>query len=63
LELIVKHFHLHPLIPNDDNKYFSMDEIWIASVKEIYNFCVKNDLRYVWGYMWTNWYQKEHWTL
>jgi len=63
LELIVKHFHLHSLIPNDDNKYLSIDEIWITSVKEMYSFCVKYDLRYVWGYMWINWYEKKHWTL
>jgi len=63
LELIVKHFHLHPLIPNDDNKYFSINEIWIVSVKEMYSFCVEYDLRHVWGYLWTNWYQKEYWVL
>src|ERR1044072_910863 len=63
LELIVKHFHLHPLIPNDDNMYFSIDEIWILSVKEMYSFCVEYNLRHVWGYLWTNWYQKEYWVL
>ena len=63
LELIVKHFHFHSLIPNDDNMYFSIDEIWNMSVKEMYSFCVEHNLKYVWGYMWTNWYQKEHWTL
>lgn len=50
LKLIIKYFHLHSLIPNDNNEYF-IDEIWIASVKEMYNCCVKNDLRYVWTYM------------
>ena len=63
LNLITKHFHFHPLIPNDNNEYFLTNEIWVASVKEMYGFCVEHDLRYVWAYMWTNWYQKDHWIL
>jgi len=63
LDMIVYHFHLHPMIPNDQNQYFTADEIWFISVREMYQFCVQKDLRNVWAYMWTNWYQKSTWRL
>jgi len=63
LDMIVYHFHLHPMIPNDQNQYFTVDEIWFTSVQEMYQFCVQKDLRNVWAYMWTNWYQKSTWRL
>jgi len=51
------------MIPNDQNQYFTVDEIWFTSVQEMYQFCVQKDLRNVWAYMWTNWYQKSTWRL
>ena len=63
LDIIVYHFHLHPMIPNDQNQYITADEIWFTSVREMYQFCVQKDLRNVWAYMWTNWYQKSTWRL
>jgi hypothetical protein len=42
LDIVERHFHLHPLIPIDKNGTFlNADEIWSRSVKEIYEFCVK----------------------
>ncbi|POG71102.1 hypothetical protein GLOIN_2v1609966, partial [Rhizophagus irregularis DAOM 181602=DAOM 197198] len=38
LKLITRHLHLHPLIPNENNEYFSTNEIWVISVKEMYDF-------------------------
>lgn len=63
LEKITYHFHLHPLIPDDTNQLLSDDEIWLLSVREMYDLCVLHDLKNVWAYMWTNWYQKNHWVL
>jgi len=63
LDIIVYHFHLHPLIPNDQNQFLSTNDIWFLSVQEMYRFCVQNDLKNVWAYLWTNWYQKTRWSL
>jgi len=63
LEIISYHFHLHPLLPNDNNQYLTENEIWLLSVWEMYGFCVTNDLKNVWAYMWMNWYEKRHWRL
>jgi len=52
LDKITYHFHLHPLIPNDENNFLTSDEIWLLSVQEMYDFCVQHDLKYVWAYMW-----------
>ena len=60
LEIISYHFHLHPLLPNDNNQYLTENEIWLLSVREMYGFCVTNDLKNVWAYMWMNWYEKRH---
>ncbi|PKC14534.1 hypothetical protein RhiirA5_284221, partial [Rhizophagus irregularis] len=60
LKLITRHLHLHPLIPNENNEYFSTNEIWVISVKEMYDFVLNMILGM---YMWTNWYQKDHWIL
>ena len=61
--MIVYHFHLHPLIPNDQNQFLSAGDIWLLSVREMYEFCHQKDLKNVWAYMWTNWYQKNIWIL
>ena len=29
----------------------------------MYDFCYENDLKYVWAYMWCNWYQFNLWIL
>jgi len=63
LNMIIYHFHLHPLIPNDQNQFLSTNDIWLLSVQEMYRFCVQNDLKNVWAYLWTNWYQRSRWNL
>ena len=47
IELFVKHFHLHSLIPTKNGEFLSYENIWKLSVKEIYDFCYNNDLKYV----------------
>ena len=63
IELFVKHFHLHPLIPIENGKFLTYEDIWKLSTKEMYDFCYENDLKYVWAYMWCNWYQFNLWIL
>ena len=63
LDKIAYHFHLHPLIPNDENEFLTSDELWLLFVRELYDFCVQHDLKHVWAYMWVNWYKKEDWVL
>ncbi|CAG8653296.1 28384_t:CDS:2 [Gigaspora margarita] len=63
IDMVEKHIHLHPLIPNSDGSFLTGQEIWKQSTYEMYKFCVDNDLRYVWAYMWCNWYRKETWIL
>ncbi|CAG8783087.1 7263_t:CDS:2, partial [Rhizophagus irregularis] len=61
LELFTKHFHLHPLIPIGSGEFLSSEDIWKLLTEEMYNFCYENDLKYVWAYMWCNWYKFNLW--
>ena len=61
--MVEKHMHLHPLIPNSDGSFLMGQEIWKQSTYEMYKFCINNDLRCVWAYIWCNWYRKETWIL
>ncbi|CAG8815111.1 20890_t:CDS:1, partial [Gigaspora rosea] len=63
IDMVEKHMLLHSLIPNANGTFLSPEEIWQQSTYEIYNFCVNNDLRHVWIYLWNSWYQKEAWVL
>jgi len=51
LDLIERHFHLHPLIPiNNNGMFLSSDEIWNKSVKEVYEFCIYHSNPRLWHY-------------
>lgn len=63
IDLLERHLHWHPLIPNTNGQFLTSEEIWTNSVNEMYQFCFNNELRYVWAYLWVNWYQKEMWNL
>src|SRR5688572_30587014 len=63
IDLLEKHLHWHPLIPNINGQFLTSEEIWTNSVVEMYQFCFNNNLQYVWAYLWINWYQKEMWIL
>ncbi|KAF0511656.1 ATP-dependent DNA helicase pif1 [Gigaspora margarita] len=57
LELIQKHFDMHSLIPVDvQETTLTPADIRRNAVKEMYQFCVKNSLRLLWAYLWTDWY-------
>ncbi|RGB23881.1 hypothetical protein C1646_773861 [Rhizophagus diaphanus] len=57
IELFTKYFHLHPLIPIKHGEFLSSKDIWKLSIKEMYDYCYNNNLKYVWSYMWCNWYK------
>ena len=41
LDIIQRHFHLHPLIPVDKNgRFLNVDEIWKRSVREMYEMMI-----------------------
>ncbi|CAG8749989.1 9593_t:CDS:2, partial [Ambispora leptoticha] len=63
ISIMEHHMHLHPLIPNLEGIFSTKDEIWTQCTKEMYEFCVTNDLKYLWSYLWTNWYRNELWQL
>ena len=41
----------------------SSHDIWLLSVREMHEFCVDHNLKNVWAYLWTNWYQNNTWML
>jgi MULE transposase domain len=62
LELLVKHFHQHPLIPSSsDQQHHTNTSIREIAVKEMYGYCKDNDLRWTWAYLWVEWYSMQRW--
>jgi len=63
LRLLVKHFCLHPLLPERHGQQRDAELIHRDSVCESYLHCKNNHLREVWAYLWTNWYTPDKWKL
>ncbi|KAJ3985287.1 hypothetical protein F5890DRAFT_1409822 [Lentinula detonsa] len=61
IDLMEQHYCAHPLIPGYAHPSLGGIKEW--AVKKIYSFCVKNDLREVWAYIWENWYRAGRWEL
>ncbi|CAG8764527.1 15606_t:CDS:2, partial [Gigaspora rosea] len=61
INLVTKHFNQHPYIPADDMQYYSPDQIREAAIKEIYTYCKNNNLKWVWSYLWVEWYSSSKW--
>ena len=61
LEIMARHFHLHPLIPDDNGTFKSSEMIHRESATEMYRWCKARGYYRLWAYMWTNWYSEEHW--
>jgi len=61
LSMIERHYCAHPLIPGYSSPTPEGIRAW--AVKQMYNYCVTNDLREVWAYLWGNWYQPGRWEL
>ena len=56
-----QHLCAHPLIPGYAHSSPTGICEWV--VKQMYNFCVMNDLYELWAYLWGNWYQSGCWEL
>ena len=64
LNLVERHFNLHPLIPFGPHKTFlTAEEIWKTAVREIYQFCHKHAYPELWNYLFFSWYTKNRWNL
>ncbi|OBZ78537.1 hypothetical protein A0H81_00404 [Grifola frondosa] len=61
INMMERHFCAHPLIPGYSHP--SPEGIREWAVKEVYAYCVQQDLREVWAYLWENWYRRGRWEL
>jgi hypothetical protein len=61
IALVENHFTAHPLIPSYCHPSPAGIREW--AVKEMYEFCVSNNLAEVWAYLWENWYRRGRWEL
>ncbi|KAF7426653.1 hypothetical protein PC9H_009022 [Pleurotus ostreatus] len=61
VDMVELHFCAHPLIPGYAAPSAPGIRHW--AVKQMYDFCVANDLREAWAYLWENWYRKGRWEL
>lgn len=61
VEMMERHFCAHPLIPGYSAPSPNGIKEW--AVKQMYEFCLKHDLREAWAYLWENWYRRGRWEL
>ncbi|KAJ7498364.1 hypothetical protein B0H11DRAFT_2226000 [Mycena galericulata] len=61
VNMMEHHFCAHPLLPGYSHP--SREGIRVWAVKQMYNYCVQNDLPEVWAYLWENWYRTGRWEL
>ena len=61
LGMVERHYCAHPLIPGYSSPTPKGIQAW--AVKQMYNYCVANNLQEVWAYLWGNWYQPGCWEL
>jgi hypothetical protein len=61
IEMMERHFCMHPLIPGYSAPTPEGIKAW--AVKQTYEFCVLHDLRNLWAYLWENWYRRGRWEL
>ncbi|CAG8750652.1 7425_t:CDS:2, partial [Gigaspora rosea] len=62
--LIKKHFNMHQkILANAVRLFLTAEEIHIAAVREMYDFCFENYLVLLWAYLWSKWYKITRWTL
>ena len=61
IDMVEWHFCTHPLIPSYSHPTPTGICKW--AVREIYGYCVVNDLHEVWVYLWENWYRQGRWEL
>lgn len=61
INMLERHFCAHPTIPGFSHPSPAGIREW--AVKQMYTFCVNNDLQEVWAYLWENWYRSGRWEL
>nr|GAT51701.1 predicted protein [Mycena chlorophos] len=61
IQMMKTHSHAHELIPGFCHPSAPGIHYW--AVKQMYDFCVANDLREAWAYLWGNWYRSGRWEL
>ncbi|KAL1977328.1 hypothetical protein VTN31DRAFT_187 [Thermomyces dupontii] len=61
LEIMCRHFHLHPLIPDDNGTFKSSETIHCESATEMYTWCKARGYPRLWAYLWANSYSEEQW--
>ena len=61
VNMMEKHYCAHPLIPGYAPP--SSEGIRHWAVRQMYNYCFKNELPEVWAYLWENWYREGRWEL
>src|SRR5262249_6831784 len=57
LTMMDSHYHLHPMIPDARGVCKLSRAIWQDAAREMYDFCVANQLPDVWAYLITEWYR------
>jgi hypothetical protein len=63
VNMVKQHANMHPLIPVDKNTFWSYAQIYRHCAHEMYQFCHNNGLSKLWGYLWSNWYNRKDWKL
>ncbi len=61
VSMMERHFCAHPLIPGYSAPIPEGIKSW--AVKQVYEYCVHNDLPNLWAYLWENWYRCGRWEL
>ncbi|KZS92320.1 hypothetical protein SISNIDRAFT_466734 [Sistotremastrum niveocremeum HHB9708] len=61
VEMMVRHYNAHPLIPGFSHPSPAGIRQW--AVEQMYKYCERNDLPEVWAYLWGNWYRNGRWEL
>ena len=61
VDMMERHFCAHPLIPGYSAPTPEGIKAW--AVKQIYEYCVHNDLPNLWAYLWENWYRRGRWEI
>ena len=61
--LLLKHFCLHPLLPEPHGQSQTSEDIYQDSTYKMYCHCKNNNLCNIWAYLWTNWYSPAKWGL
>jgi hypothetical protein len=61
IDMVEFHFCTHSSVPGLSAPNKEGIRWW--AVKQIWEFCVKYDLRELWAYMWVNWYRPDRWKL